>query len=62
MKNGGEFKGDTYKGEFSGKTMLGKIKGEYTCLSDDEVEVTIIKKPLAAAKSKIESAIREYFS
>jgi len=61
VKNGGEFKGDTNKGMFAGKTILGKIKGEYACLSDDEVEITITKKPLVATKSKIESAIREYF-
>ena len=29
VKSGGEFKGDTHKGKFAGKTMLGKIKGEY---------------------------------
>jgi len=62
VKNGGEFKGNTNKGTFAGKTMLGKIKGEYACLSDDEVEITITKKPLGTTKSKIESAIREYFS
>jgi len=62
VKSGGEFKGDTRKGKFAGKTMLGKIKGEYACLSDDEVEITITKKPLVATKSKIESEIREYFS
>ncbi len=62
VKSGGEFKGDTHKGKFAGKTMLGKIKGEYACLSDDEIEITITKKPLVAAKNKIESAIREYFS
>jgi len=62
VKNGGEFKGDANKGKFAGKTLLGKIKGEYTCISDDEVKITITKKPLVTAKSKIESVIREYFS
>ncbi len=62
VKNGGEFKGDTSQGKFAGKTLFGKIKGEYICLSDDEVEITITKKPLAAPKSKIESEIRKYFS
>lgn len=62
IENGGVFKGDTSRGVFSGKTILGKIKGEYACLSDDNIEVTIVKKPFAAPNGKIESAIREYFS
>jgi len=62
VENRGIFKGDSNKGKFAGKTILGKIKGEYVSLSDDEVEITITKKPFAAPKSKIESAIREYFS
>ncbi|RLA48762.1 MAG: hypothetical protein DRR42_16380 [Gammaproteobacteria bacterium] len=62
VKNGGMFKGDTRSGEFAGKTILGKIKGEYARISDDEVEITIVKKPFAAPNGKIESAIREYFS
>jgi len=62
VKNGGKFEGDTNSGEFAGKSILGKIKGEYACISDDEVEITIVKKPFAASNGKIESAIREYFS
>ena len=62
IESGGRFEGNTRAGVFSGKSMLGSVKGEYTSLSDDEVEIRIIKKPFAAPKSKIESAIREYFS
>lgn len=62
IENGGEFEGDTSSGEFSGKTKLGKVMGEYNCLEDNEVEITITKKPFAAPKGKIESAIREYFA
>lgn len=62
VKNGGDFKGNTSKGNFAGKTILGKVKGKYASLSEDEVEITITKKPFAAPKSKIESAIREYFT
>ena len=62
VKNGGKFNGDISSGEFAGKTILGKVKGEYACISDDEVEITIVKKPFAASKGKIESAIREYFA
>lgn len=62
IEGGGEFKGDANNGKFSGKTILGKVKGEYICLSDDKVEITITKKPFATPNGKIESAIRKYFS
>lgn len=62
-EQGGEFKGDTHSGEFSGKTILGKVKGQYTYLADDdEIKITIIKKPFTVSKGKIESAIRQYFT
>ncbi|MCU7834678.1 MAG: hypothetical protein KZQ83_05410 [gamma proteobacterium symbiont of Taylorina sp.] len=57
IENGGKFKGDMDKGEFSGK-----IKGEYVVLSKDKVEITITRKPFAVPGRKIESAIREYFT
>ena len=62
VEGGGEFEGDTCSGKFSGKTLLGKVKGEYNCLSDDAVEITIIKKPFVASNGRIESAIRDYFA
>lgn len=62
VEKGGVFTGDASNGEFSGKTILGKIKGKYTCLADDEIEITITKKPFAVTKRKIESAVREYFA
>ena len=62
VKNGGKFKGDASSGEFSGKTMLGKIQGEYACISDNEVKITIVKKPFAAPNGKVESVISKYFS
>jgi len=62
VENGGEFKGDTSSGIFFGKTIIGKVRGEYNSISDNEVEITITKKPFIASKGKIESAIREYFS
>lgn len=57
VENGGKFKGDTDKGDFSGK-----IKGEYIVLSKDKVEITITRKPFVVPNRKIESAIREYFT
>jgi hypothetical protein len=62
LKNGGEFSGDTTSGEFSGKSILGMIKGEYQCLSDNQVKVTIVKKPFAASNGRIESEICGYFA
>lgn len=62
LKNGGKFKGDTNTGEFSGKTILGRIHGEYDCISEHEVKITIVKKPFATSKGKIESEIIKFFS
>jgi len=62
IESGGEFKGNTSKGKFAGKSILGKIKGEYAALPGGDIKITITKKPLAAPKSKIESSIREYFA
>ncbi len=57
VENGGKFKGDTNKGEFSGK-----IKGNYVVFSKDKVKITITRKPFVVPSRKIESAIREYFT
>ncbi len=57
IEKGGKFKGDTDKGEFSGK-----VKGKYIVFSEDNVEITITKKPFAIPSRKIESVIREYFA
>jgi len=62
IENGGTFKGTTNKGQFSGKTILGKIKGEYASLSDKVIKITITKKPFITPKSKVESEIRKFFS
>ena len=62
VENGGKFKGNTSGGIFFGKTILGKVQGEYSSISINEVEITITKKPFVASKGKIESAIREFFS
>jgi len=62
VDNGGKFQGNATQGQFSGKTILGKVKGEYVVLSENEIEILITKKPFIAPNSKIESAIRKYFS
>ena len=62
IEKGGKFKGDTSNGTFSGKTILGKVRGEYICNADNEIEITITKKPFAVSKGRIESSIRDYFA
>lgn len=60
--NGGSLDGSTECGSFSGSTPLGRIKGEYRCLSLDEIKVTITDKPFLLPYGTIESEIRKYFS
>jgi len=43
-------------------TVIGIVKGEYRSITSDEVEITITHKPFVAPYSKIELAIRQYFS
>lgn len=63
VDQGGKFEGDTNAGGFAGKTVLGEVRGEYSCKGDDgEIEITITKKPMIAPYSKIETAIRDYFT
>jgi|WetSurSiteA1Bulk_404760.scaffolds.fasta_scaffold148255_1 hypothetical protein len=59
--SGGSLDGSTESGSFSGSTPLGRIKGEYHCLSLDEIKVTILDKPFLLPYGTIESEIRKYF-
>ena len=59
--NGGSLDGGAEHGSFSGTTPLGRIKGEYHCLSVEEIKVTIIDKPFLLPYGTIESEIRRYF-
>ena len=58
---GGEFNGDTGSGAFSGNTPMGMIKGSYV-INNDEIEVTITKKPMLLSKFAIKAAIKEYLA
>jgi hypothetical protein len=60
--NGGIFQGDAEKGSFASGSILGAIKGEYRCLTDKEIRITITDKPFLVPHSKIESEIKRYFS
>lgn len=59
--NGGTFQGDREKGSFSGQTPLGMIRGEYQCLPDNEISITITSKPFLVPYGMIESEIRQHF-
>jgi hypothetical protein len=61
VSSGGSLDGGTERGFFSGHTPLGRIKGEYHCLSLEEIKVTIIDKPFLLPYGTIESEIRKYF-
>jgi len=59
---GGDFEGDTDTGTFAGKTPLGTIKGSYLVKNDNEIEITINKKPMLLSKVAIKSAITDYLA
>ena len=59
--SGGCFKGDPEKGSFDGKCLLGPIRGEYCCVSGNEMRITITHKPFLVPYHVIESEIRKYF-
>ncbi len=62
MSSGGSFEGNEEEGVFFGKTPLGFIKGEYCCIRENGITVTIMDKPFFVPYSVIELKIREYFS
>lgn len=59
---GGSFEGDTERGSFAGRSLLGVIKGEYRGITEIEIRITITGKPFAVPYGMIESEIRKYFS
>ena len=64
-KNGGVFSGDQKNGNFSLKTLIGAVKGNYKILSEIGeqvmVEVTITQKPMLVPMTKIQEVIKGYF-
>jgi hypothetical protein len=58
---GGSFKGDSEKGSFNGKSVLGPIRGEYCSVSGNEIRITITHKPFLVPYHVIESEIKKYF-
>jgi hypothetical protein len=59
---GGRFEGNAEYGSFDGKSILGTIKGEYRCITRNEIEITITHKPLIVPYGRIESEIKQYFA
>jgi len=60
MGKGGSFEGNTERGSFEGKSVLGIIKGEYRSISHNEIEIIIDDKPFVMTYSAIESEIKKY--
>ncbi len=63
---GGVFTGDSTKGSFSLKTLVGAVQGNYQVVSEagsaqTKVAVTITKKPFIVPMSKIQEVISGYF-
>ncbi len=63
---GGVFTGDSIKGTFSLKTLVGAVQGNYQVISDalspqTKIAVTITKKPFIVPMKKIQEVITGYF-
>lgn len=56
---GGSLQGNEHAGSFEGESALGTIKGEYRRVSDTEIEITILCKPVLVPYRTIEAKIRE---
>ena len=59
-EDGGRFEGNTESGSFGGKSFLGLVKGEYRCISNKEIRITITHKPVFVPYSLIELEVRKY--
>ena len=65
-EKGGQFTGDSTKGQFHIKTAIGAIEGNYQVLpssSDGQtpIAITITKKPFIVSTNKIKDAISDFF-
>jgi hypothetical protein len=63
---GGVFSGDASKGNFSLKTLVGAVQGNYQVISEagspqTKIAVTITKKPFIVPMKKIQEVITGYF-
>jgi hypothetical protein len=56
---GGEFFGDTFTGEFSLSTFIGKISGSYNA-APMKLEIEIMDKPVFISCSRIKEELEKY--
>jgi hypothetical protein len=62
ISSGGSFQGNSENGSFDVKSLVGTIRGEYCCISDNEIRITIKDKPFILGYGIIETEVKEYFS
>jgi len=55
----GKFEGDSHAGEFSLKTPIGSVKGNYQ-IENESINVEISEKPMFLSCNKIESELQNY--
>ncbi len=60
--NGGKFEGNIEHGFFGGRSALGTIKGEYSTISGNKIEIVITDKPFIVPYKTIECRVREYLN
>ena len=65
-EKGGQFTGDTSKGNFHIKTAIGAVEGTYEVIAPPAgqttpIVVTITKKPFIVSANKIKEAISDFF-
>lgn len=56
-RGNGAFNGDTYQGNFNAKTPIGSIEGAYQ-IAEQEIALTITKKPLLLSCKRIEKKLK----
>lgn len=55
------FEGDCHTGYFSGKSLLGRIKGRYE-VQGQQLLITLEEKPALVPMKKIHQALEDYFN
>lgn len=61
VASGGSFNGDSLKGNFSGRTPIGSIEASYAIM-ENELVISIDKKPLLVSCRQIEQALASSFA
>ena len=61
QQSGHLFEGDSTSGRFAGRSILGKIKGEYQ-IKEQTLEITLKEKPPLVPMKKVQKALEDYFN